>query len=97
MDITEGKRTLMVIHTLETAKLKDKRRLIEILNVHTNDQRLRNEAISIVKNYNSIEYTKQFAKKLVKESWSEVDKLLPTSEAKEKLRAFATYLIERKI
>jgi len=97
MDITEGKRTLMVIHTLETAKLRDKKRLIEILNMHTNDQELRNEAIRVMKNYNSIEYTKQFAEKLVKESWSEVDKLLPTSEAKEKLRAFATYLIERKI
>jgi len=97
MDITEGKRTLMVIHTLENAKPKDKKRLIEILNMHTSDQKLRDEAINIIKNYNSIEYTKQFARKLVKESWNEIDKLLRASSAKEKLRAFATYLIERKI
>jgi geranylgeranyl pyrophosphate synthase len=50
-----------------------------------------------MKNYDSIEYTKLFAKRLVRESWGEVNKLLPSSEAKEKLRAFATYLIERRI
>jgi len=97
MDITEGKRTLMVIHTLRKAKPKDGKRLVEILKMHTSDQKLRNEAIHIMENYGSIEYTKKFAKKLVQESWSEVDKLLPPSNAKERLRAFATYLIERKI
>jgi geranylgeranyl pyrophosphate synthase len=96
MDITEGKRSLMVIRTLEKSKPEDRKRLIEILNAHTNDQKLRDEAIAIMKNYDSIEYTKKFAKRLVRESWSEVNKLLPSSEAKEKLRAFTTYLIERK-
>jgi geranylgeranyl diphosphate synthase type I len=97
MDITEGKRTLMVIHTFRNAKPKNGKRLIEILNKHTNDQKLRDEAIGIMKTYDSIEYTKQFARKLVKESWNEVERLLPASDAKEKLRAFAAYLIERKI
>jgi geranylgeranyl pyrophosphate synthase len=97
MDISEGKRTLMVIHTVEKASSKDKRRLIEILNAHTNEQKLRDEAIQIMKKYDSIEYTRQVARKLVKESWSKVDKLVTPSDAKEKLRAFVTYLIERKI
>lgn len=97
MDITEGKRTLMVIHTLKEAKPEDGKRLVEILKMHTSDQKLRNEAISIMENYGSIDYTKKFARKLVQESWNEVDKLLPPSDAKERLRAFATYLIERKI
>lgn len=97
MDITEGKRTLMVIHTLGNAEPKDKKRLIGILNEHANNQKLRDEAIRIIENYDSIEYTKQFARKLVKESWNEIDRLLPASDAKEELRAFAAYLIERKI
>jgi len=97
MDITEGKRSLIVIHTLEKSKPKERKRLIEILNSHTNDQKLRDEAIAIMSNYDSIEYTKKFAKRIVRESWSEVNQLLPSSEAKEKLSAFATYLIERKI
>ena len=97
MDISEGKRTLMVIHTLERAGSKDKKRLVEILNAHTKEQRLRDEAIQIIKKCDSIGYTRQVARKLVKESWGQVDKLLKPSDAKEKLRAFATYLIERKI
>ena len=96
-DITEGKRTLIVIHALGKAKPADRRRLIEILSLHTTDQKVRDEAIGILQKYGSVEYAKEFARKMVKESWNEVDQLLPPSEAKEKLRAFADYLVERKI
>jgi len=96
-DITEGKRTLMVIHTLKIATGADKKRLIQILNMHTPDQTLRDEAISIMQKYNAIEHVKDTAARIVEESWKEVDKLLPTSEAKEKLKAFAEFLIKRNI
>jgi len=96
-DITEGKRSLIVIHTLKVAKAEDKRRLIEILNVHTSDQKLRDEAIAIMEKYGSLDYVKHFAGKIVEESWRGVEKLLPESDAKEKLNAFAKFLIERKI
>ena len=96
-DITEGKRSLPVIHTLKVADPTDRSRLVEILNLHTSKQKLRNEAITIMQNYGSIEYAKEKAKKMVRKSWSEVDPLLPSSLAKEKLKAFAVFLIERKI
>ncbi len=96
-DITEGKRSLIVIHTLEKAKPADKKRLISILKMHTSDQKLKDEAMRIMKRYHSIEYAKQFAKKLVAENWKEVDRLLSPSEGKEKLKAFADYLVERSI
>ena len=96
-DITEGKRSLMVIYTLKNASEEDRRRLIEILNMHTSDQALRDEAIAIMEKYGAIDYAKNFAKKLVEESWKEIEELLPSSNAKEKLKAFAKYLIERKI
>jgi len=96
-DITEGKRTLMVIYTLKRASENDRKRLIEILNMHTTDQKLRDEAIAIMEKYNAIEYAKNYAKKLVNESWNDIETLLPPSSAKEKLKAFANYLIERKI
>jgi len=97
MDISEGKRTLMVIHTLQKAAPRDSNRLKEILNLHTDKQELRDEAIAIMEKYKAIEYAKEYARKIVKESWNNVDKLLSASSAKEKLRAFAYYLIERKI
>jgi geranylgeranyl diphosphate synthase type I len=96
-DITEGKRTLMVIHTLKASNAKDRRRLIEILKMHTADQKLRDEAIAIMQKYGSIEYAKNFARKIVEESWKDAEALLPKSKAKEKLNAFAKFLIERKI
>jgi len=97
MDISEGKRTLMVIHTLQTATPIDKRMLQQILKMHTNEQKTRDEAIAIMDKYKAIEYAKEYARKIVRESWNNVDKSLQSSTAKEKLRAFATYLIEREI
>ena len=96
-DITEGKRSLIVIRTLKVAGAKDRERLVEILKMHTSDQKLRDEAIMIMQKCGSIEYVKEFARKMVEDSWREVEKLLPASDAKEKLEAFAEFLIERKI
>jgi geranylgeranyl pyrophosphate synthase len=96
LDITEGKRSLIVIHTLEKAKATDRRRLATILNMHTIDQELKDEAIKLMERYGSIEYAKQFAKQLVVQNWKEVDRLLSPSDAKDKLKAFADFLIERK-
>ena len=96
-DITEGKRSLMIIHTLKNASREDRERLLEILDMHTTDQRLRDEAIEMMKKYGSIEYSKKKAKKVVQEAWIDIEKLLPESSAKKKLKAFAYYLIERDI
>ena len=96
-DITEGKRSLLVIHTLQKANERDRKRLIEILNMHTTDQKIRDEAIAIIKKYGSIEYAKEKARKMIKDVWKDADKLLPASEAKKKLKAFADYLVEREI
>lgn len=96
-DITEGKRSLIVIRTLEVANAKDRRRLLKILNLHSSDQKLRDEAIGIMKKYGSIEYVKQFARKMVEDSWNQIKNRLPNTNGKEKLKAFARFLIERKI
>ncbi len=97
MDITEGKRTLMVIHTLKNATEEDRKRLIEILNKHTDDKKERTEAIEIIKKYGSIEYAQKRAREIMKQAWAETDKLLVASPAKERLNEFVNYLIERKI
>jgi len=48
-DIYEGKRSLMVIHTLLEASEEDSNRLSEILNMHTRDENLIKEAIDLMK------------------------------------------------
>ncbi len=94
-DISEGKRSLLVIYTLQQASTEDKNRLREILAMHTFDQVLRDEAIAIIKKYGAFEHVKGVAERMVLDSWTEVDKLLPTPQAKEKLKAFAEFLITR--
>ncbi len=96
-DITEGKRTLLVINSLSKAKVRDRRRLLEILDMHTADQTIKREAISIIERSGSIEYAKEYARDIVAEGWNEINQSLPQSKAKEKLRAFASYLVEREI
>ncbi|MDI6602552.1 MAG: polyprenyl synthetase family protein [Patescibacteria group bacterium] len=96
-DIKEGKRTLMVIHTLEKANQKDKKRLLEILDKHTDDLEERKEAIEIIKKYGSIEYARKVAREIIEKSWQEAEKLLPESKAKEKLEDCVNYLIKRRI
>lgn len=96
-DIKEGKRTLIVIHTLEKAGKKDKKRLLEILDKHTDSVKEKKEAIEIIKKYGGIEYAREVARRIMTENWRETEKLLPESKAKEKLEEFVKYLIERKV
>lgn len=95
-DIKEGKRTLMVIYALRNANEKDRRRLIEILNKHTEDIKERREAISILEKYGAIEYARKVARNIIKNAWKDVEKVLPESDSKEKIKAFASYMIERR-
>ncbi len=96
-DIHEGKRTIMVLHTLNKANEKDKKRLLDILNSHPSDEKTIREAIAIIEKHGSMDYARARAKELVEKSWKDVEKVLPESEAKNTLRAFAEYLIHRKV
>ena len=96
-DISEGKRTLLVIHAFRKADRKDRKRLIEILNMHTKDREIIMVAIEILKKYGSVEYAKEFARKMVRDAWKDVEPLLPENPAKGKIREFADFLVEREI
>jgi geranylgeranyl pyrophosphate synthase len=94
-DIHEGKKTLILLHTLKKASEEDKKKLMEIIESHPTQQETINEAIGIMEKYNSIEYAKEKAKNLVKKSWKEVSPLLKEGKAKKMLKEFGEYLIER--
>ncbi len=94
-DISEGKRTLIVVHALQKANSRDKKRLIHILNSHTADKKKIKEAIEILNKYGSINYAKQFAKALVLNAWNAVQHVLKDSSAKKELEAFVMFAVER--
>jgi geranylgeranyl pyrophosphate synthase len=96
-DIEEGKRTLMVIYTLRKATEEEKNRLIEILDKKNNTNEEKEEAINLLNKYNSVEYAKKRAKEIVEEAWKEAEPLLKENEAKDLLKEFVYYLIERQV
>lgn len=94
-DIHEGKKTLMIIHTLNNATKKDKDELLKILDKKTNDKRLIKKAISIINKYNSITYAKNVAKKILVSARKDIDLIIKNKERKKELLDFADFLINR--
>ncbi|MFQ5406112.1 MAG: polyprenyl synthetase family protein [Candidatus Micrarchaeia archaeon] len=94
-DISEGKRTLIVIHSLLHSSEPNKRRLLELLNAKTHDFLLIKEAIALLESSGSITYVKQIAKKIVLDSWKDFENSFPKSKARDELKLFADFLIER--
>jgi len=93
-DITEGKRTLLVLHTLQRASAEDKRRLIELLDSHTRDKRQIGEAIALIKKYDSVKYAWGRAKALVERAKKGL-RVLPKNEATCDLLRISDFLINR--
>jgi geranylgeranyl diphosphate synthase type I len=93
-DISEGKRTLMVIHALQKASPEDKSRLTSILDERTKNQQKISEAIEILKKYGSHEYARKQAEKLVVKAKKGLEKL-PQTEARDKLLQLADFFINR--
>lgn len=91
-DISEGKITLIVIYTIQHASESDKKRLLEILSMHTKDKERIDEAIAILQKYNGKEYIADLQHKLIKKAWTKIDKKLPESEAKSRLKELADFV-----
>ncbi len=96
-DIHEGKRTLILLRAYKELKPTDADRLVEIVKMHTDDQKLIDEAISLIQKTDALEYARKKSRDLVEEAWTELDKVLPESEAKATLKDFADYMITREI
>ena len=94
-DITEGKRTLLVIHTIENCTPEERNFLTSTLDEHTRDEEKINKVVDLFNKYGAIEYAKQFAKKMVGKEKTNLEKTLPDSEAKDNLLAMADFFINR--
>lgn len=94
-DITEGKRTLMVIHALRKLPEDEARRLIEILNMRTGDRKLIAEAVNLLRKAGSIEYARGVSMRLAEEAIRVLREALPESEGRRALEALAEFLITR--
>jgi len=94
-DIKEGKRTLMVIRALKTLPEEKAERLRQILDMRTEDENLIREAISLIKESGAVEYAKEVSRNLAMKARKALEKALPNSPAKERLKSLTEFLISR--
>lgn len=93
-DITEGKRTLMLIHAMAHANESERKRVRQILLSNTRDSKKINYAISLFKKYDSINYAKVKARGFVEEA-SAFLREIPQSKERGELGKLAEYVINR--
>ena len=85
----------MVIHSYYYGWKGD--RLLEILNMKTNDETLHREAIQILREDEAIQYARNAAKVTMKRAWEEIDPVLKDGDAKDDLYKLSQFLVNRSI
>ena len=94
-DITEGKRTLVMVHALAHLTGPKRERLIEILSSHTTDEATLAEAVDLAEQAGSIAFARERAAHLAHEAKASLSHLSIASQAREVLRSMADFFVER--
>jgi len=94
-DLTEGKITLPLIHTLQESSRKDREFIITTLKNEKLTKKSLDTLLSVIKKYQGLEYTAKKAKTYALKAKKELNGLSP-SPAKEALIAIADYVLERR-
>lgn len=94
-DITEGKRTLVVVHALKNAAEVDRTRLIEILSSKEKDQEILGEAVDIMLRSGSIEYARNYAENLTSQAKMRLVEEIKPSGARDLLVSMADWFVNR--
>ena len=92
-DITEGKRTLMVVHALANPQVSDELR--GILSAHTTDPELLARAVELMEQAGSIAHARELSLKLVCEAKEALAPVELAQPAKDLLFSMADFFIER--
>lgn len=94
-DITEGKRTLMVVHALSELPPSKKQQLIDILSSHTTDEAQLNAAVSLMQEADSINFARRYAEQLTSKAKEEIADVLEPSIHRDLLVSMADFFVNR--
>ncbi|ACU94117.1 geranylgeranyl pyrophosphate synthase [Cryptobacterium curtum DSM 15641] len=92
-DITEGKRTLVVVHALQASTQRD--RLVEILSSREKDPRVLAEAVSLMEEAGSIEYARNYAENLTSIAKNRLVEMINPTPARDLLVSMADWFVNR--
>ncbi len=94
-DITEGKRTLVVVHALQNLEGPKRDRLIEILSSKTSDPAVLDEAVEIMRAAGSIDYARSYAENLTAIAKNRLREMVTPSPARDVLESMADWFVNR--
>lgn len=92
-DITEGKRTLVVVHALKNSLKRD--RLIEILSSKEKDPKVLAEAVGIMEESGSIDYARTYAENLTSIAKNRLIEMVGPSISRDMLISMADWFVNR--
>ncbi len=92
-DITEGKRTLVVVHALQSSP--DRERLVEILSSKEKDPAVLAEAVGIMEASGSVDYARAYAENLTQIAKNRLIDMVPPSESRDMLVSMADWFVNR--
>ena len=94
-DITEGKRTLVVVHALQSLKDGDRERLIELLSSRTKDTADLDEAVALMAKAGSIDYARNYAENLTSIAKNRLFDMIEPSPSRDILVSMADWFVNR--
>lgn len=94
-DITEGKRTLVVVHALQNSAPEKRERLVNILSSKEKDPAALAEAVALMEESGSIEYARTYAENLTSIAKNRLMDMIPPSESRDLLVSMADFFVNR--
>ena len=94
-DITEGKRTLVVVHALQNLENADRDRLVELLSSHTKELADLDEAVALMNKAGSIDYARNYAENLTSIAKNRLCGILEPSPSRDILISMADWFVNR--
>lgn len=94
-DITEGKRTLVVVHALEHTQGNAHDELIDILSSKETDPESLERAVQIMREAGSIDFARSYAIKLAHDHQHDVEAVLPATPMRELLVSMGDFFVSR--
>ena len=94
-DITEGKRTLVVVHALQNLEGPKRDRLINLLSSRTKDPAELEEAVAIMTESGSVDYARSYAENLTSIAKNRLFDMIAPSPARDILISMADWFVNR--
>ena len=94
-DITEGKRTLVVVHALSHLDGVKRERLVELLSSHTKAEADLDEAVQIMEEAGSIDYARNYAENLTSIAKNRLIDMIAPSPSRDMLISMADWFVSR--